>query len=150
MLFDNGISDEMRDYVKSDEYRNILNNTSLEEGLKKWILYAILSEFDENYTEAGIAYTKAYDYIELKKMDKDVRLIEKAASCFLSASIEEQSFVDAFLAVDSLRRSGDFEGARSFLDTTLNTFEGELVDRLANKERMWININNSQKWFLDI
>ena len=50
MLFDNGVSDEMREYIKSAEYRNILNNNEIEYGLKKWILLAMVSEKDENYT----------------------------------------------------------------------------------------------------
>lgn len=150
MLFDNGISDEMREYIKTDEYRNILNDGSLEEGLKKWILYAILTESDENYTEAGIAYTKAYDYMELKDMQPDVRLIEKAASCFLNAAIEDTSLIDAVLAVDAMRRSGDLDGAKGFLDKISNTFEGELADKLIAKERMWISLGSSQKWYLDI
>lgn len=131
MLFDNGISDEMKEYVRSDEYRNILNNPDIEEGLKKWILIAMLSEYDENYTEAGIEYTKAYDYLELKGMPLDKRFIEKAASCFLSAADEYQSFSDAFLAVDAMRRDGEIEKAKRFFKIVLETFDGELVDKLA-------------------
>ena len=150
MLFDNGISDEMKAYVASEEYKNILNNNELENGLKKWILYAVLCEFDENYTEAGIAYTKAYDYQELKGMEVDKRLIEKAASCFLGAVNEYGSFADAFLAVDSLRRDGEMEQAKHFIGTIKETFEGEMVDKLLDKEEMWIDLNETDKWYLDI
>lgn len=150
MLFDNGISDEMKEYIKTDEYQSILNNNELEEGLKKWILYAILTEFDENYTEAGIAYTKAYDYMELKDMEPDARLINKAVSCFLRAAVEYTSFIDAFLGVDAMRRSGDFEGATSTLDTTCETFEGELVENLVWKERLWIKYKTPKKMYLEI
>lgn len=150
MLFDNGISEEMKEYVKSDEYRQILLNPNIESGLKKWILIAMLSEYDENYTEAGIEYMKAYDYLELKGMPLDKRLIEKAASCFLSAADEYTSFIDAFLAVDSMRRDGEFERAQKFLQTTTETFSGEAVDRLVWKERMWINIEETKKRYLDI
>lgn len=150
MLFDNGISDEMKEFVSSDIYLTNLNNTEIDEGLKKWVLLALLLEFDENYTEAGIAYTKAYDYLELKGMELDERYIEKAASCFLSAAEEYTSFIDAFLAIDSLRRYGDMEGAKHFLDITCDTFEGELVDKLSAKENMWIDLNVTDKRYLDI
>lgn len=150
MLFDNGISDEMKEYVASNTYQNVLKNPDIEEGLKKWILIAMLSEFDENYTEAGIEYTKAYDYLELKGMPLDKRLIEKAASCFLAAADEYQSFQDAFLAVDSMRRDGEMEQAKRFLDITLKTFSGELVDELAWKEQMWIELDETEKGFFDL
>lgn len=150
MLFDNGISNEMREYVKSEEYRNILLNPDIEEGLKKWILISMLSEYDENYTEAGIEYTKAYDYLEIKGMPLDKRLIEKAASCFLGAAEEYTSFSDAFLAVDSMRRDGEIEKAKAFFKTVLETFEGELVDTLAWKEQMWLDLNETEKRYLDL
>lgn len=150
MLFDNGISDEMKEFVSSEEYQSILKNENMEEGLKKWILYAILCEFDENYTEAGIAFTKAYDYMELKDMEPDKRLVEKAASCFLSAAGEYASFIDAYMAVDSLRRDGEMEQAKHFLEVTCETFEGELVDKICWKEKMWISLNETGKKILDI
>ncbi len=150
MLFDNGISEEMKEYVASDKYRNILQNEGLEEGLKKWILYAILTEFDENHTEAGIAYLKAYDYLELKEMAADHRLIKKAAACFLRAVKEYGTFSDAVLAADSMRRDGEMEKARSFLDTVDETFEGELAEELIQKERAWIDLNETEKKYLDI
>ena len=150
MLFNNGISDEMKEYVASDEYRNILYCGDIEIGLKKWILLAILSEYDGNYTEAGIAYTKAYDYLELKKMSLDKRLIEKAASCFLSAVDKDTSFIDAYLAIDSMRRDGNMESAKRFLDITCETFSGKLVDDMEWKENIWIQINDMEKKYLDI
>ncbi len=150
MLFDNGISEEMQVYITSDEYRNIIMNDEIEEGLKKWMLLAILSEYDENYTEAGIAYTKAYDYLEIKEMELDKKLIEKAASCFLSAADEYASFVDAILAVDAMRRDGEMEQAKRFLEIITETFHGELVDKLTWKEHMWIDLNITEKRFLDI
>ncbi len=150
MLFDNGISEEMKEYVASDKYRNILQNEGLEEGVKKWILYAILTEFDENHTEAGIAYLKAYDYLELKEMAADHRLIKKAAACFLRAVKEYGTFSDAVLAADSMRRDGEMEKARSFLDTVDETFEGELAEELIQKERAWIDLNETEKKYLDI
>ena len=150
MLFDNGVSDEMRLYIESDEYKQILANTDIEEGLKKWILIAMLSEFDENYTEAGIEYMKAYDYLEIKSLPLDKRLIEKAASCFLSAADEYTSFIDAFLAVDSMRRDGEFQQARKFLQTTKETFSGDGVDKLVWKEQMWLDIKETEKRYLDI
>lgn len=148
MLFDNGISDEMKEYVKSDEYRNILLNPKVEEGLKKWMLIAMLSEYDENYTEAGIEYMKAYDYLEYKDMPLDKRLIEKAASCFLSAVEEYTSFVDAILAVDCMRRAGEMKQAARFLNITKETFTGELVDKLVFHEDAWILLNQTQKRIL--
>ena len=150
MLFDNGIDNEMKEYVLSDEYRHILENNSIENGLKKWILLAMILEHDENYTEAGIAYTKAYDYLELKSYETDKRLIEKAASCFLSAADKYTSFIDAILAVDSMRRDGEMGQARHFLEMTGETFGGELVDKLTWKERMWINLDETEKRYLDI
>ena len=150
MLFDNGVSDEMREYIKSAEYRNILNNNEIEYGLKKWILLAMVSENDENYTEAGIAYMKAYDYLELKDMELDQRLIEKAASCFLSAVEEYNSFIDVFLAVDCMRRDGEMEEAKRFLETISSTFSGELVDELVWKEEAWINLKDKKKRYLEI
>lgn len=150
MLFDNGISDEMREYVRSDAYRAILLNPNIEEGLKKWILIAMLSEADENYTEAGIEYTKAYDYLQLKGMPLDKRLIEKAASCFLSAANKYTSFIDAYLAVDSMRRDGEFESAEDFLHTITQTFQGEKVDDLTWREGMWIDLKDDAKEYLDI
>ena len=149
-LFDNGISDEMKEYIQTDEYRNILLNQNIDFDLKKWILVAMLSEYDNNYTEAGIEYTKAFDYMELKDMQPFKNLIEKAASCFLSAATEYKSFLDGFLAVDSMRRDGEMEDAKKFFETLCNTFEGELVDKLAWKENMWIDLNESEKRYLDI
>lgn len=150
MLFDNGISDEMKKYIESEEYKGILNNPNIEFGLKKWILIAMLSEFDENYTEAGIEYMKAYDYLELKNMPLDKRLIEKAASCFFSAADENKSFIDAFLAVDAMRRDGNIEKASAFFNTVLETFNGELVDKLSWKEKMWLDLGETEKRFLDL
>ena len=150
MLFDNGISDEMKEYVNSDIYRNILLDKELDEGLKKWILVAVMSEFDENYTEAGIEYMKAYDYLELKGMDLNKRFIKKAASCFLRAAGEYTSFIDAILAVDCLRRDEDYDRARSFLKTTKETFQGELVDKLTQKEELWLDLRVTEKRYLDI
>lgn len=149
-LFDNGVSDEMREYVRSEEYVSILNNEELEQGLKKWILLGKLTEFDENYTEAGIAYMKVYDYIELKGMMPDKRFIEKAAFCFLSAVTEYYSYQDAMLAVDSMRRDGDFENAEHFLDVVCSNFEGKEVDYLAAKERAAIHAESIDKYFLEI
>lgn len=149
-LFDNGVSDEMKEYVRSEEYVSILNNEELEQGLKKWILLGKLTEFDENYTEAGIAYMKVYDYIELKGMMPDKRFIEKAASCFLSSLEMFMSFSDAILAVDSIRRDGEFEKAEHLLEIISNTFEGEIVERLSIKERAAIDIESTDKYYLDI
>ena len=149
-LFDNGVSDEMKEYVRSEEYVSILNNEELEQGLKKWILLGKLTEFDENYTEAGIAYMKVYDYIELKGMMPDKRFIEKAASCFLSAVTEYYSYQDAMLAVDSMRRDGDFENAEHFLDVVCSNFEGKEVDYLAAKERAAIHAESIDKYYLEI
>lgn len=150
MLFDKEVSKEMKRYIKSDEYKNILKNPNIEEGLKKWILIAMLSEYNKNYTEAGIEYTKAYDYLELKDMPLDKRLIEKAASCFLSAADENQSFPESILAVDCMRRDGEMEKAKNFFEVVLNTFTGELVDKLAWKEKMWLDLNDTEKGYLDL
>ncbi len=149
-LFDNGVSDEMKEYVRSEEYVSILNNEELEQGLKKWILLGKLTEFDENYTEAGIAYMKVYDYIELKGMMPDKRFIEKAASCFLSAASEYTSFIDSILAIDSMRRDGDFKNAEEFLDVVCDTFEGETVDYLSIKERASIHAESTEKCYLEV
>ena len=152
MLFDNGIDDSMREFVRSDTYKNILNSNT-EENLKKWILYAILAESDENYTEAGIAYMKAYDYMELKGMPKDQKLIEKAATCFLSSveSLPSQPpFIDSILAVDCMRRDNDMERATNFLNAMHDTFEGELAEELIQKESSWIKYGETEKKFLKI
>lgn len=149
-LFDNGISEEMKVYVSSEEYRSVLNNPEIEAGLKRWILLAMLCELDENFTEAGIAYTKAYDYLELRNMEMDHRFIEKAASCFLAAADENTSFIDAILAVDSMRRDGDVEAATRFLGVIKETFNGELVDKLVGKEEIWLSIGEKEKRYLDI
>ena len=150
MLFDNGISDKVKNFIASDEYRKLWFDQSLENGLKKWIMIAMLSEYDENYTEAGIEYTKAYDYLELKNMPLDKHLIEKAAVCFLNASDEYGTFLDAFLAVDSMRRDGEIDRAKQLLKVILETFEGNLVDKLTWKEQMWLDINETEKRYLDI
>lgn len=150
MLFDNGISDEMREFVRSDSYRGILNDPYLEDGLKKWILVAMLTEFDENYTEAGIEYTKAYDYLELKGMPLDKRFIQKAAVCFLDAAGEYNSFPDGFLAVDALRRAGEFDTAKHYLQTLLETYEGELVDKVSWKEKIWLDVETKEKQFIEM
>lgn len=150
MLFGNNVSNETKLYIQSEEYRNILGNSDIESGLKNWILLAMILEKDENYTEAGIAYCKAYDYLELKSMQLDKRLIEKAASCYLSAADEYTSFINAILAVDAMRRDGEFERAKHFLDITVDTFSGELVDRLVWKERMWLDLRETEKRYLDI
>lgn len=150
MLFDNGFSDEMREYVQSDEYKKILNDNTIEEGLKKWILLGLLSDNDENYTEAGIAFVKAYDYMELKEMEVDCRLIEKAASCFLTAADEYTSFIDSILAIDCMRRDGEFDAARRFLDTVKETFNGEIVDEMVWQEDALLTVNERKKRFLPI
>ena len=128
----------------------IRDSNNIEYGLKNWILLAMILEKDENYTEAGIAYCKAYDYLELKSMQLDKRLIEKAASCYLSAADEYTSFIDAILAVDAMRRDGEFEQAKHFLDIIVDTFSGELVDKLVWKERMWIDLKETKKRYLDV
>lgn len=150
MLFDNSISEEMKEYIKSEEYTSILNNDYLELGFKKWLLLAFLCEEAENYTEAGIAYTKAYDYLELKGMELDHRLIKKASSCFLATLESNPNFIDAFMAIDSLRRDGDMEAARSFHKAVSESFSGELPSRILWREDMWIDLNNTEKYYLDI
>jgi hypothetical protein len=149
-LFDNEISDEMKEFVESEEYREIVSNQDIETGLKKWILLAMLSELDENYTEAAIEYMKVYDYLELKEIPLDDRFIKKATECFLIATDENHSFMDAFFAVDCLRRDGEFQKAKSFLQVIKDTFEGEQVDRLIEKEKIWIEIQVSEKGHFDI
>ena len=150
MLFDNSVSNDTRAYIQSEEYRNIVENNNIERGLKNWILLAMVLEQDDNFTEAGIAYGKAYDYLALKSMPLDKRLIEKSASCHLSAADEYTSFADALLAVDAMRRDGEFEQAKHFLDVTCSTFSGELVDKLSWKEKMWIDLRETEKRYLDI
>jgi hypothetical protein len=149
-LFDNGISDEMADFVKSEEYQSIVSNQDIETDLKKWILLGMLSELDENYTEAAIEYMKVYDYLELKEMPMDDRFIKKAVECFLKATDENQSFMDAFFAVDCLRRDGEFEKAQSFLHTIKDTFEGNPVEYLIEKEQMWLDLHITEKRHFDI
>ncbi len=149
-LFDNEISDEMKEFVESEEYREIVSNQDIETGLKKWILLAMLSEVDENYTEAAIEYMKVYDYLELKEMEPDDRFIKKAAECFLMAADENHSFLDAFFAVDCLRRAGEFEKAQSFMQTVKDAFEGELVERLTEKEAIWLDLRVTEKRHFDL
>lgn len=150
MLFDNGISDEMKEYIKSAEYQNILNATGLEDGLRKWLLYAILCEFDRNYTEAGIAYTKAYDYQVLKGFEPDKRLIMKAASNFITSLDEYTSVIDGFLAVDSLRRAGEKDRAAGVIKVLRELFEGEDLEKFLYKEEMLLSLNITEKRYLDI
>lgn len=149
-FYDNGINEDMRRCVASEAYQNILHDETIESGLRNWILLAILNEADENYSEAAIAYLKAYDYLILKSMEPDSRLIKKAASCFLSAADEYSSFADAILAVDCLRRDGDFDNAYEFLNTICNTFQGEIVDKHASRERFWMEMNDRTKRLLDV
>ncbi|MDO4960714.1 MAG: hypothetical protein Q4E57_02490 [Eubacteriales bacterium] len=175
MLFDNGAGEEMCEFVRSEQYRNILHDPDMEDGLKKWILLAMLSELDEKFTEAGIEYTKAYDYLVLKGMSLDKNLLKKAAACFLAAVEEADNdandnltdsvndddhadeaaeeyvpFTEAFLAVDCLRRAGDFETASALLEAISETFEGELTDRVIWKEKMWLDLRIEEKRILDI
>ena len=150
MLFKTGVSPEMKDLVCSQVYQNVRNNPNIEEGLKKWILVAWLSEVDENYTEAGIEYMKAFDYMELKEMDKDMRLIEKASTCFLNAAEEDTSFIDSFLAIDCIRRDGEFDMANNLLNMIIKTFTGELVEKLTWHEKLWIDIKTTEKRYLEI
>ena len=147
---DGWVDDDMREYISSSEYRDILNNPNLESGLKKWILYAILQEHVDAFTVAGIAYMKAYDYLELKNMELDKRLIEKSASCFLSAEEKKLSFTDGLLAVDALRRDGDFERATHILKHLSGMFEGKIVDKNVEDEKMWIILKETAKRILDI
>lgn len=141
-------------FVNNEDYPTLGRdgefNPEIETGLKRWILLAMLCELDENFTEAGIAYTKAYDYLELRNMEMDHRFIEKAASCFLAAADENTSFIDAILAVDSMRRDGDVEAATRFLGVIKETFNGELVDKLVGKEEIWLSIGEKEKRYLDI
>jgi len=149
-LFEKSVDEDEREYIASDEYKNILNDKDMDEGLKKWVLYAVLSEHVENFTEAGIAYMKAYDYLELKNMDLNKRFIEKSASCFLASAEKKVSFTETILAVDCLRRDGEFEQAKGILDLAKDTFEGGLVDALTDKEAMWIDLKETAKRYLDI
>ena len=150
MLFDYGVSELNREFIESDYYQEIRNNPDIEEGLKKWILYAVYSESYENYTEAGIAYTKAYDYLELKNMELDQRLILKAAYCFLKSAEENNSFIDIYLGVDAYRRAGESERAEKLLDSACEVYKGELVDDLVWQEKMHIFLGSTKKEYLDI
>ena len=150
MLFDYGVSEGNREFVASEYYQEIFKNPDIEEGLKKWILYAVLSESYENLTEAGIAYTKAYDYLELKNMELDQRLILKAADCFLKSADENESFIDLYLGVDAMRRAGELQRAEKLLDAACEVYKGEMVDELVWQEKMHIFLESTKKEYLDI
>ena len=115
MLFDNGIDDDIRAFVASEKYQEIAN-ADIEEGFKNWLLYATLVEEDGNLTEAGIAFTKCYDYLELKNMKLNPSFLYEAAQCFLGAAEEYDSMIDLYLGIDALRRVGEFERAQQLLD----------------------------------
>lgn len=150
MLFDNNATSESKEFIKSDYYKSILNTTDLEEGLKRWILLALICEIDEDYTHAAISYLKAFDYVEIRKIADDKRFIEKAASLFLAAAEENASFVDSFLAVDCLRRDGDFEKALVLIEAIEKTYEGELVEKLLDKEKVLMDIGVMGKRIIDM
>ena len=149
MLFDNGIDDDMRAFVASEKYQEIVN-ANMEEGFKNWLLYAALVEEDNNLTEAGIAFTKCYDYLELKNMKLDPSFLYEAAQCFLGAAEEYDSMIDLYLGIDALRRVGEFERAQQLLDTLKENFSGDVVDDLVWQEQMHIDLKSMRKEYLDI
>lgn len=149
MLFDNGIDDDMRAFVASKKYQDVVN-TNMEEGFKNWLLYASLVEEDNNLTEAGIAFTKCYDYLELKNMRLDPSFLYEAAQCFLGAAEEYDSMIDLYLGIDALRRVGEFERAQQLLDTLKENFSGDVVDDLVWQEQMHIDLKSMRKEYLGI
>lgn len=149
MLFDNGIDDDMRTFVASEKYQDVVN-TNMEEGFKNWLLYASLVEEDGNLTEAGIAFTKCYDYLELKNMRLDPSFLYEAAQCFLGAAEEYDSMIDLYLGIDALRRVGEFDRAQQLLDTLKENFSGDVVDDLVWQEQMHIDLKSMRKEYLDI
>ena len=149
MLFDNGIDDDIRAFVASEKYQEIAN-ADIEEGFKNWLLYAALVEEDGNLTEAGIAFTKCYDYLELKNMKLNPSFLYEAAQCFLGAAEEYDSMIDLYLGIDALRRVGEFERAQQLLDTLKANFSGDVVDDLVWQEQMNIDLKSMRKEYLDI
>ena len=83
-------------------------------------------------------------------MTPDKRFIEKSASCFLSAEEKKLAFTDGLLAADCLRRDGDFERALHILEVLSGMFEGELVEKNIENEKMWIVLKETAKRILDI
>ena len=49
-----------------------------------------------------------------------------------------------------MRRDGEMEEAKRFLETISSTFSGELVDELVWKEEAWINLKDKKKRYLEI
>lgn len=148
MLFEHVITDDIKEYINSDEYKAILHNPNIDDKFKKWILIALWSEHHGIYTEAGIEYAKAFDYLIANNMYLDMQLIEKAASCFLSAVHEYEDFPEAILAIDCMRRDGEMEMAKQLLYSVLDSFGGNLVMQLTNEQFMWIENNDTSKKYI--
>ena len=151
-LPDDEISDDTRNIVKSNTYQAIFK-TDIENGLKKWLLYGKLAELHNCLFEAGIFYTKAYDYIELKGMELDTSVIKKATACFDVACEddsldEEEFFIASILLIDSLRREGtneSFKHANELLKFFMDGSEEEYKNSIAWQEKIWIENKISKK-----
>ena len=148
MLFEHVITDDIKEYINSDEYTTILHNPNIDEKLKKWLLIALWSERHGFYAEAGVEYSKAFDYLKLNNLPLDMSLIEKAASSFLSAFYKNEEFPESILAVDCMRRNSEMEMAKKLLDSVLDSFGGKLVIQLTDEQFMWIENNDTSKKYI--
>ena len=152
MLFNNtDVSKQTKKYIKTNKvYLSTLKAKGYEPGFKKWLLFAYLSEYNCNYTEAGIAYTKAYDFLEFNNLPLDPILLTFASDCFLAAVKNHSTYIDALLAVDAMRRAGKFDLALETLSSMKNIYKKDKIDLLIEKEKVWITAKSKHKYNLDI
>lgn len=153
--FDDELDDNEIDNIASDKYQSIFQS-DIDNILKSWILYATLLEFYEEWLDAGICYTKAYDYIELKQLEIDPQIKQyicsKASFCFLSVAeniqseddITDECILAHMLTIDILRREGDFDKSISMLNLLKDTFEFD-DNRFITTEETLIKMKNTKK-----
>lgn len=146
------ISNKTKTVLTSPDYRNILKSC-MDESMKKWILLSYICMAGEEYSEAGVAYLKAYECQELKGLKTDISLLMNAYECFKKAAVKDEAFLDAIMGDDCMRRTGDFDKAMNSLMETKKFFSDELDaddEHLINMEWSYISIKVKEKRELDL
>ena len=103
------VYEDVKKYVKSSEYQNIVKNYS-DETAKKFYLFAMIREHYKNYESAQYNYLRAawfYDDVGEEDSARQSRL--KSIDCY--SHFDSLSIDDYLVLIDMYRRINDFETA---------------------------------------
>ena len=120
--------------ILNDEIHEILASTILTEGMKSWLCAAIIAEEVGEYAEAGTMLRKVADYCEFTGFDlnykktvlfRAYKTYFKALAALPALRSEElpKAWCCGYLAVDCMRRIGDFIGGENTFDVAKRDFD---------------------------